>query len=189
MKPLLLGFSGKAEHGKTASAHILKEFVEGDGGTCSIHEISTLIRMECIAEGLLPEGITREEMNREQLAILIKKGNDRRAERPTYWTDTIVASMLASGTDVAICPNLRFTQEAEAIRIAGGYITRVNRLNANRTPFISTTRDPNEITETGLDYWAADFYITNVTSHGKLLERNVIAVYEHILDLEAGLHE
>lgn len=187
MKPLLLGFSGKAEHGKTASARITKEFVEGDGGIASIHEISTLIRLECIAEGLLPEGITREEMNREQLAVLIKKGNDRRAENPTYWTDTIVAAMLNSGSNVAICPNLRFTQEADAIRNAGGYITRVNRLNANRTPFISLTRDPNDITETGLDYWAADFYITNVTGHNKLLERNVTAVYEHILDLEAGI--
>lgn len=181
---LIIGLSGKAEHGKTAASHIIREWVVRQGGTSDIFEISGLIVDHCIKLGLLPPGMTREKCNEAQIKLLVDEGSRMRNEvDPQYWTNLIVPTMLASGLDVAICPNLRFPQEAQAVRDAGGYVWRVNRLNQDGSPFVSTTRDPNHECETSLDRWPSDFYLYNMTGHGALLEELVVTLFEYIVDL------
>lgn len=183
---LLIGLAGKAEHGKNAAANIIKEWVEKQGGTCGIFEISQLILDECIALGLLPPGSKRNQQDAVQNKILVDHGSRRRDEvDPQYWTKRIVPAMQDAGVDVAVCPNIRFPQEGKAIQDAGGYVWRVNRLNPDGTPFVSITRDPNHPCETALDRWAADFYLYNMTGHGVLLEELVVTLFEYIIDLRA----
>lgn len=184
---LLIGLSGKAEHGKNAAANIIKEWVTKQGGTCGIFEISDLILKECIELGLLPSGSKRNQQDLYQNKILVEHGSRQRDTiDPSYWTNKIVPTMQNAGVDVAVCPNIRFPQEGQAIRDAGGYVWRVNRLNADGSPFVSTTRDPNHPCETSLDRWPADFYLYNLTGHGGLLEELVVTLFEYIVDLKSA---
>lgn len=183
--PMLIGVSGKAEHGKNATCNIIKEWVGNNGGTAAIIEISGMILDECIALGFLAPGTVRNQADKAQNKILVDHGNRRRAENWMYWTDKIVKLMLESSVDVVMCPNIRFPQEAEAIQKAGGTIWRVNRLNRDGSPFVSETRDPNDVCETSLDRFAADFHLYNMTGHGALLEETVITYYEYVLGLES----
>jgi len=182
MKPLLIGLAGKAEHGKSAVSRIIKEWAEQNGGVGHICELSQFILHECWENGTVPRDQARDPLNKEQNAALIAHGNFRREADPMYWTKLTVTKMLASGANISVCPNLRFPQEAQMIRDNGGVVIRVNRLNADGSPFTSTTRDPNDITETALDRWPADFYLTNVTGHGPLLEKLTFALIEYIVD-------
>lgn len=182
---ILIGLAGKAEHGKSAGSRIIKEWTERRGCTCEIFEVSKLILDECYALGLIPDGQPRDQNNKEQNKILVDHGSKQRESNPNYWTDLITAQMLASKADVTVCPNIRFPQEAQAIRNSGGYIIRMNRVNDvahGLSPFISLSRDPNHLTETAVDNWPADFIITNVTGHGGLLEGLVAAVMNYVAE-------
>lgn len=185
---LLIGLAGKAEHGKNAAANIITEWVRKQGGTCGIFEISALILAECISLGLLPQGSVRNQQDLVQNKVLVDHGTNQRAQDPGYWVtgkNGIVPVMLNSGLDVAICPNIRFPQEGDAIKKAGGYVWRVNRLNEDGSPFVSTTRDPNHACETALDRYNADFYLYNMTGHGTLLEDLVVTLFEYVVELRS----
>jgi hypothetical protein len=183
MKPLLIGLAGKAEHGKSAVSRIIKEWTEQqNGGNAFICELSQFILKECWENGTIPSGQQRDPLNKEQNAALIAHGTNRRKEDPLYWTKLTIKAMLESGANIAVCPNLRFPQEAQAIRDAGGVVIRVNRLNADGTNYVSVTRDPNDPTETALDFWPSDFYLYNITGHGKLLENLTFTLIEYIVD-------
>lgn len=182
---MLIGISGKAEHGKNATASIIKEWVSNNGGTCAVFEISALILNECIELGLLAPGTVRDGKDKVQNKILVDHGNRRRAQDKMYWTTEMIRQMSTAEVDVAICPNIRFPQEGEAIQKQGGTVWRVNRLNRDGSPFVSESRDPNDVCETSLDRWTADFYLINQTGHGALLEEVVVTYYEYVLGLES----
>lgn len=181
-KPLLIGIGGRAEHGKNAATSIIKEYVERIGGTCQIFEISQLILAECIERGDLAPGTLRDGKDKIQNKFLVDHGNRRRAESPTYWTKQIHATMLASGATVAICPNIRFPQEALNIQKDGGTIWRIVRLNTDGSMFISDTRDPNDVCETTFEKFPADICLYNMEGKGKLLERLVLAAFKFVTE-------
>lgn len=183
MKPLLIGLAGKAEHGKTIASRIITEWVEQqNGGTAATIELSHLILAECWEFGLLPEGQARDGSNKEQNSIIVNHGTARREADPMYWTNKVIEKMLATPVDVAICPNIRFPQEGKAIKDAGGFNIKINRLNIDGTPFVSETRDPNHVCETALDGWPTDFYIYNQTGHGTLFQNQMWELISYIVD-------
>ena len=47
--------------------------------------------------------------------------------KPNIWVDSCIKRMLESGTDLAIVPDVRFPNEAEAIKKAGGKVVRLTR--------------------------------------------------------------
>lgn len=185
--PMLIGLSGKAEHGKTDSARYIKEWVEeSHGGRCDVIEISAMILAECIERGLLPEGSVRNPKDPVQNKILIDHGSFRREANPMHWTDKFLEFVAGTTADVVVCPNVRMPQEAEAVLDAGGTVWRVNRLNKDGSPYVTTTRDPKHVTECALDdFKRFSFVITNVDGHPALLKEVIITHFEYA----AGLHE
>lgn len=182
MEPLMLGLAGKAECGKTIGSRIITEWVEQqNGGKTAIVELSGLILEECWELGLIPNGQPRDGKNAEQNKIIIEHGRVRREADENYWMNQVIKKMCSSGADVAICPNIRFPLEAKAIKAAGGVNIKINRLNADGSPFISTTRDPNGVTETILDLWRADFHIYNMTGHGTLFQNQMWELIDYII--------
>jgi hypothetical protein len=176
-RPLVIGLSGKSEHGKSAASRVIVEASQFLGLGARVVEISAIIRLSAVSRGLLPPDVKREEMNYEQIKVLVDEGSWGRAQDPDYWTKQVHSMIEASpDLDVAIIPNIRFPQEVTGC----DYVVRLNRLNYDRSPFISTTRDPNDITETALDHCRADFYITNVTGHARLFEMNVTTLFAYI---------
>jgi hypothetical protein len=176
-RPLILGLSGKAEHGKSAASYTIIEAAQFLGLAGHIIEISEIIRLSAIGRGLLPADIKREKMNYEQIKVLVDEGAWGRAQHPEYWMKQAHAMIEAlPDLHVVIIPNIRFPLEAAAC----DYVIRLNRLNEDRSPFISTTRDPKDITETAMDRHQSDFYITNITGHERLLEMNVTTLFAYI---------
>ncbi len=178
MKPLIIGLSGKAEAGKSAASRIILE--AADGLNAQIFEISEQIRLLGVERGLLPPDLPRTKFGPEHIKVLVDLGNEMRAIDPEHWVKAWFAAVDASGCEVAVLPNVRFPQEGAEIHRRHGKVIRLNRLNPNGSRFVSLSRDPNDITETALDLWNADFYITNVTGHGKLLEGLVTATFKYI---------
>lgn len=183
---IIVGYSGKAEHGKTACCRIMRERAAAMNLKAEIFEISKLIMDHCVRLGLMPAGLTRDELNSDQVKMLVDEGTRMRdTVDPNYWTNKIFEWIDATKTiHIALIPNLRFKQEAQSVIDRNGYVVRVNRLNADGSPFISTTRDPNHPCETSLDKWAADFYITNKTGRSLWLERVAAVLLDHILELD-----
>lgn len=180
MSTLIIGFSGRARHGKTIASEAIQHYVTGIGRTAQIYDIGGMILRHCILNGLLPVGTVRAQMTRDQLQVLIDVGKQMRETESNYWVNRLLSEIEADQPDVALCPNLRLPQEADAFRAKGGYIIRCTRLNENGSLFISEDRPPNDITETALEFWPADFYLTMKQGHPKLVEAQAICIYDYL---------
>lgn len=192
MKPLIIGFSGRAKHGKTDSALAIAGHVNGytwDGniyksGAAIIYDIGDLIRRYCIAGGLLPP-VERTAMTPEQLLILINVGKEKRAVDVNFWIGQMIAQIQLDAPEVALIPNLRYWNEAQAVHAQGGYVVRMIRLNADGSLYISPDRPPNDVSETNLEFWPADFYVTQKEGHAGLTAEFAITLYEYLRGLHA----
>ena len=76
--------------------------------------------------------------------------------KPNIWVDSCIQRMLESGTELAIVPDVRFPNEAEAIKKAGGRVIRLTR---------SPHEDEHE-SETALnDYEGFDHVLDNANAN------------------------
>jgi hypothetical protein len=53
-------------------------------------------------------------------------------------------------------------------------------LNADGSVFISSDRPPNDTSETNLEFWPADFYLTQKEGHADLTAKLAVCVYEYL---------
>lgn len=188
---LIIGVSGRARHGKTEACLAIAGHVNGydytgkvADGPARLYDIGDLIRKYCIETGRLPD-VERVDMTRDQLQILIDVGKEMRAINLNFWLEQVLKQIAFDDPDVALIPNLRLAREAELIRLSGGYVVRLQRLNEDGSTFISDDRPANDITETNLEFWPADFYITQKNGHAGLTAEFAISLYEYL----RGLHE
>lgn len=182
---IVLACSGRARHGKTEACEAVYRHVTAQGGTAKLYDIGDMIRRFCISTGRLPQ-VERKDMTREQLEILINVGKKQRAIDVNFWIGELVRTIKAEQPDVALCPNARYESEAVAFRDIGGYMLRLTRLNANGSVFISEDRPANDISETALEFWPADFYITHKTGQLELVKRQAVTLYEFIKEQAHG---
>lgn len=181
---LIIGFSGRARHGKSEASKAIADHVNDHGEVARLYDIGDMIRRYCIAGGILPL-IERADMTREQLEILINVGKERRLVDVNFWIGQLMQQIAIDKPDVAICPNLRYQNEAETVRRWGGYVVRMNRLNHDGSTFISEDRPANDTSETNLEFWPADFYLVTKDGHAALAAEQAITLYEYL----RGLHE
>lgn len=178
---LVIGASGRARHGKTDFCEAIRDYVIYEqGGTAKLYDIGDMIRRYCIANGLLPQ-VERKDMTKEQLQILIDVGKKKRDENEDYWINQMLFQIKQNGLDVALIPNLRYLNEAKAIKDIGGFVVRMKRLNPDGSTFISEDRPPNHVSETNLEFWAADAYLTTVEGQTDLIAPMAITVYEYFV--------
>lgn len=182
---LLIGFSGRAKHGKTECCEGIKQHVESEGGTAAIYDIGDMIRRYCIETGRLPQ-IERKDMNREQLTLMIYVGREKRAIDENFWIDQVFDRAAKEKPDVALCPNLRYRNEAEMFKQKGAFVVRVQRLNENGSVYISDDRPPNDPLETELEFWSADFYLTGKPGQIALVKTQALCIYEFLKELQRG---
>lgn len=186
---LIIGFSGRARHGKTICCDAIYNHSVTTGSPSVVYDIGSMIRRVCIDEGRLPNNVSRAEMTREQLEVLIAVGKEKRSISENYWVERVLAQIESDKPAIALCPNLRLPMEADAWRKAGGYVVRCTRLNDNGSLFISEDRPPNDITETALEFWPADFYLTTKPDQIEFLERQAVALYEYLIHPQHGAVE
>lgn len=145
-----------------------------------VYDVGAMILAMCIKQNRLPD-VKRADMTKEQLQVLVNVGNEMRKVDRNYWSKRIVSQAKEDNFDVAMCPNLRFPQEADAFREAGGVVVRLTSLNKDGSIYISPDRDPNDVTETALSFWAADYYLTVVDPvDAELLRRQAVTLYKYL---------
>lgn len=109
----------------------------------------------------------------------------RRAQEPTYWVKQWKAGINPKA-DIVLATDMRFTNEAEAVKQVGGFTINVNRLNADGTPFVDPSRDKNHASETQLDGYNFDYRITVKTGDLVLLEEWAITLVHYLRALKGS---
>ena len=110
----------------------------------------------------------------------------RRSQNPNYWVDKTMRSIraeLINPKAIAIITDVRFPNEADAIKSNGGYTINVQRLLSDGTQYLDPNRPVDHPSETALDNYNWDFYIKIVEPHVVLLEEQAITLCEYLKQL------
>lgn len=165
---LVIGLTGHARHGKDLAASIIANHVPG----AMAFAISDLIAAHARAIGA---------MGKRDPSVLQKIGYAARQRNPRVWLDALYYAIQDRRPPLALVAGVRFPDEAELVRSAGGYVIRIDRWNADGTPFMSGDRDASYPTETAINGVAPDYKIDNVTGLQDRFRDDVMNTYQAIL--------
>jgi hypothetical protein len=193
---LLIGLGHKARQGKsTAALAMLEATPLGDSRLFSFAdalraEVSKAARqshgyrnlIEGFQEaGLMPGWVRVEEPLVKQRTLLQWWGTDyRRAADPDYWVKRLFSDIGKSSPEVAIVTDVRFPNEADAIKAKGGVLVRVVRQSE---PDVQVNGHPSENALDGYDGW--DYVLT--ASSAADLKTKAANLYKKIARLR-GTH-
>lgn len=180
---LILGITGRSESGKSTSADTIVAYASQKGLFAKSYELSQYILAHCISKGLIPQK-TRNQLSKEEVAILVQVGEGVRQSDPEMWIKRAMAEIHEQKPEVSIVPNIRRPYEADMIRRAGGYIIRATSLNKNGSEFISPSRDPNHELESGSGLIQADYFLTTRRGESTLLKSYARTLFDHIFSLQ-----
>jgi hypothetical protein len=103
----------------------------------------------------------------------------RRAQDPMYWVKQWKAGINPKA-DIVLTTDMRFLNEADAVKSMKGITIQVNRKNVDGTRFIDPSRDPLHASETQLDDYNFDYEITVKTGDIVLLEEWAITLVHYL---------
>ena len=132
-----VGFTGQARAGKTTAAHVLRDVMQGDVVVCSFADPMRAMLMALYeAAGIDPydalaflndyKSVNVPIMERSSRELLQTLGTEwgRDCVKQNLWVDI---AMRERPEDVVVFDDVRFDNEADAIRKAGGLIVHVHR--------------------------------------------------------------
>jgi hypothetical protein len=100
-----------------------------------------------------------------------------------YWIKKLYQSM-PTNLDIAMVTDVRFIDEAEAIKQRGGYVINLQRLNKDGSPYVDLSRPADHPSETQLDGYNWDFYIKNKEGHAALTGEIAITIAQYLRGLQ-----
>lgn len=166
---LLVGLTGYARSGKDTAAAYLAEIFQMDHRAFAenLKRITAILADEPVAnfhddvlkEQLCPAlGMTR----RKAMQVV---GTEMVRERfgPDIWHTNLLNSWRAQGCGPTVISDVRFDNEARAVRNAGGVIVRIVRPGAGLGGEAA-----NHVSEQGVSEHLVDFTIVNDGSHAEL---------------------
>jgi hypothetical protein len=103
----------------------------------------------------------------------------RRNQDPEYWTNQWQAAVNPRA-DIVLTTDMRFRNEAAAVKALGGYTVQVSRLNPDSSVFVDTSRDSNHRSETELDGYNYDYKITVKTGDLVLLDEWAVTLVHYL---------
>ncbi len=107
----------------------------------------------------------------------------RRAQNTNYWVDQWKAA-INPRANIVMATDMRFINEAQAVKDVGGFTVQVNRKNADGSPFVDPSRDKNHPSETQLDGYNYDYQITVKTGDLALLDQWATALVYYLRALK-----
>ncbi len=158
----VIGVSGKAYSGKDTIAEMVAELMRGPDQKVVRVGFADALKEECRALGW--DG-KKDDAGR---ALLQRVGVERRAQQSDYWIRKAFEKMTDPET-LYIVPDVRFQNEADAIRAAGGQVWRVTRFDSfTGEPFDNglSAEAKAHVSETDLDHYDFDRYFTNLSFGG-----------------------
>jgi hypothetical protein len=176
---MILGITGRAETGKTTVGKAIVKTAVYMELVAEVYELSNLVLAEAITLGLIDQK-TRQECTSGDIGELIALGASRRSQNPNYWMEMVLAEIAEDKADIAVCPNIRFVDEAIAIQAVGGKIVRVTALNPDGSEFVSRSRDPNDASETSQRQIVADYFLTTKRGESDLLKLEASTLFKYL---------
>lgn len=102
----------------------------------------------------------------------------RRKQDSDYWVKKCMSKIDTEMPHIAVITDVRFTNEAEAVRKAGGYNVRVSRKNTDGTPYVAKDRPANHPSEIQLDDYNFDYEIIAKEGQVAWIEQQAITLAE-----------
>lgn len=184
---LIIGFGNKARHGKDTAAEAIVEFYADQRRLAMTHGLlskAPVVRQFGFAEALYQECRALHGMKDKDAPLLQKVGAQRRAEDPNYWVKQVF-NKITPAIDIAIISDVRYQNEADAIKQAGGSLVNVTRLYSSGRPFVADDRPANHPSETELDGYNWDYFIKAKSGDAALVGEQAITIAEFIRGLNA----
>lgn len=177
----ILGLGHRARHGKDTVAWAILEHCAKHGIRAKQYAFADALKAYCrVAFGM-----------REKDAPLLQYigTNAFRKHDPDIWVRVLLDTIREQAPEVAIITDMRFPNEGDAIKAAGGYTMRVERrILETGELWVSADRDPNHPSETAMtDYmfdrtiYAYDGYPEDIRELGLL---HFTALYQHYTQQE-----
>ena len=184
---LLLAFGNKARHGKDTAGEAVVEHFNFQRGILKRHYGTNIARPAAklfkFADALYREARELHGMTEKDAPLLQRVGTERRTENPNYWIDRVFEQIDAFNPEVAVLTDLRYVNEALAVKARGGFTVNVSRLDSLGFPYVATDRDPNHSSETALDSYRFDFFIKANSGDSALVAQQAITIAEYVKGL------
>jgi len=177
-----LGITGRARGGKSTVASAIVKEANKKGLTAEIFELSAYVLKDAISQGLIPTGKSREDLTPKEVEQLVVVGTQRREEHPDYWIRMMKRDVRERKADVAIIPNVRYLNEAQAVRDLGGNIVRVQAYVADNVEWVSRDRDPNHSSEIENYQIQADYFLVTRRGQSYLLGRQAATLFNYLIE-------
>lgn len=182
----LIGIGHRCRQGKDVTCAAMAARAAHHGLTLRRYSIGDAVLEFCVLNAILPP-VTREEIqveHPEMLRVLQEVGQHQREHRPNIWLEKLFERMAVERPDIAVIPNIRVPAEAEYVKSRGGWTMKVERLNADGSPFIAMDRDANDETETALTLWNWDYVLRAKTGQLKWLQRQAACLLDQLVGAE-----
>lgn len=183
---LLLAFGHKARQGKDTAGEAVLDYYRQKQELALRHGLKVIpsVGLYKFAAALYEEARQLHGMVGKDAPLLQRIGTERRAEDTEYWVKKCFATIARDMAHIAIITDVRYENEAAAIKAMGGYVIRVSRLNEDGSPYIADDRPANHPSETELDNYNFDYHIVAKTGQvGWVMQQAVtLAVYLQVLE-------
>src|SRR6266478_704889 len=175
---LLLGFGSKARQGKDTAGEAVLNYYQQKRDLALRHGLRVIpsVGLYKFAAALYQEAREFHGMTDKDAALLQRVGTERRAEDPEYWVKRCFATVAHEAPHIAIITDVRYLNEAAAIKAQGGYVIRVTRLNQDGTQYIADDRPANHPSETELDDYNFDYDIVAKTGQAAWVAQQAITL-------------
>jgi hypothetical protein len=100
-----------------------------------------------------------------------------------YWIKKLFAT-IPGNLHIALISDMRFLDEAAAIKERGGYTVNVQRLNADGTQYYAPDRPRDHRSETELDGYNYDYFIKSKEGSQALTGEYAITLAEYLMALQ-----
>lgn len=151
----IIGLSGKARHGKDSFGSMLRSAFYTARTTSLTYAFAGALYDLCRRE----YGMTDKDA-----PLLQRVGLEERAKDDLVWVRKVFDLIVAEQQQVAIITDVRFKNEAKAIRDAGGVLIRLTRWTSEGVPFVDPSRPADHVSETDLDDYSFDEWVENTGS-------------------------
>ena len=199
---MLIGLGHRARQGKDIAGQAIVDFYNNRRAEFGFNRPELLEKFNVSNQGKFdkqyPEArifkfaealyeVCRNEFGmQEKDGSLLQKVGDGRREQfgHDYWIKQL-APKIKTYKGIAVITDVRYLNEANWVKALDGHVVNVSRLNLDGTPFVTTDRDPNFISEVQLDGFNYDYYIKAKTGQSAWVAEQAITLAEYLRGLES----
>jgi hypothetical protein len=183
---LLLAFGHKARQGKDTAGQGVFDYYERKMHLALRHGLRVVpsVGIYRFAEALYEEARRDYGMTEKDAPLLQRIGSERRAQDPEYWVKKVFEKIEYDMPHIAIITDLRYQNEASAVKTNKGYTIKVERLHEDGTKYFADDRPANHQSEIDLDNYNFDYYIKAKTGQVAWVEQQAITLAEMLRGLE-----